>query len=213
MKDYYYFLGVKSDASEEEIKKAYRKLSLKYHPDKNDNDDFFTERFREITEAYEALSDTEKRKIYDQNLGSHHRNSRSTLPPSIKNFHANKIRARIGDEIRISWQTYDADVVKITPFGLEKPYGERVFKIKEFDKDGRFQVILHATNTLLHQSVVQGISILELSASDIKTDPMPSESQTIAEQESEEINLSQTKVWAIVLLISVLVVFYFLTRD
>ncbi|MBP7173149.1 MAG: DnaJ domain-containing protein [Cloacibacterium sp.] len=213
MKDYYYFLGVKSDASEEEIKKAYRKLSLKYHPDKNDNDDFFTERFREITEAYEALSDTEKRKIYDQNLGSHHRNSRSTLPPSIKNFHANKIRARIGDEIRISWQTYDADVVKITPFGLEKPYGERVFKIKEFDRDGRFQVILHATNTLLHQSVVQGISILELSASEAEVElPPHSDSNPFLEKEPEA-KLSPIRIWAIVLLISALVVLYFLTRD
>ena len=53
MKDYYYFLGIKPNASSEDIKKAYRKLSLKYHPDKNENDDFFTKRFREIKEAYE----------------------------------------------------------------------------------------------------------------------------------------------------------------
>jgi curved DNA-binding protein CbpA len=61
MKDYYYFLGISQDASEEDIKKSYRKLSLKYHPDKNENDDFFADRFREIQEAYETLSDPVRR--------------------------------------------------------------------------------------------------------------------------------------------------------
>jgi len=55
LKDYYYFLGVKNDASDEEIKKAYRKLSLKYHPDKNIDDDFFSERFKEVQEAYDTI--------------------------------------------------------------------------------------------------------------------------------------------------------------
>ena len=86
MKDYYYFLGVKSNASPEDIKKAYRKLSLKYHPDKNQNDDFFAERFREIQEAYVTLMDAETRKIYDQRFVSFQRTQKSTLPPKIKNF-------------------------------------------------------------------------------------------------------------------------------
>ncbi|WP_313216807.1 DnaJ domain-containing protein, partial [Soonwooa sp.] len=64
MKDYYYFLGVSQDASAEDIKKAYRKLSMKYHPDKNDNDDFFELRFREVQEAYEVLIDVDRRKSY-----------------------------------------------------------------------------------------------------------------------------------------------------
>ena len=55
MKDYYYILGIKPNASTDEIKKAYRKLSLKFHPDKNDGDKFFEERFKEINEAYENL--------------------------------------------------------------------------------------------------------------------------------------------------------------
>ena len=59
MKNYYYFLSLPENASEEEIKKAYRKLSLKYHPDKNENDDFFAARFREAQEAYEILMDKE----------------------------------------------------------------------------------------------------------------------------------------------------------
>jgi curved DNA-binding protein CbpA len=165
MKDYYYFLGISPDASEEDIKKAYRKLSLKYHPDKNDNDDFFAGRFREIQEAYEILSDSGKRRTYDQNLESHQKSFRYNIPPSIKTFTANKIHAKKGEEIIINWQTNNADVVKILPFGLEKPFGERIFKITEF-KDGKFQLLLHATNSLLHKTAVQGITITEVFEND-----------------------------------------------
>jgi len=64
-KDYYNVLGVKSDASSDEIKKAYRKLALKYHPDKNSGDSDAEQKFKEITEAYEILSDSNKREMYD----------------------------------------------------------------------------------------------------------------------------------------------------
>ncbi|WP_433631034.1 J domain-containing protein [Chryseobacterium cucumeris] len=165
MKDYYYFLGISQDASEEDVKKAYRKLSLKYHPDKNDNDDFFADRFREIQEAYETLSDRALRRTYDQNLENHQRSFRYNIPPTIKTFTANKIHAKKGEEIIINWQTSNADVVKVLPFGLEKPYGERIFKITEF-KNGKFQLLLHATNSLLHKTVVQGITITEVFEND-----------------------------------------------
>ncbi len=65
-KDYYKILGVAKSASQEEIKKAYRKLAMKYHPDKNKDDKKAEERFKEIGEAYEVLKDPEKRKRYDQ---------------------------------------------------------------------------------------------------------------------------------------------------
>ena len=63
--DYYQVLGVKKDASKEEIKKAYRKLAMKYHPDHAKGDKAAEEKFKKISEAYAVLSDNDKRKEYD----------------------------------------------------------------------------------------------------------------------------------------------------
>lgn len=65
-KDFYAILGVNKNASADDIKKAFRKLAVKYHPDRNPNDKQAEERFKEISEAYEVLSDAEKRQKYDQ---------------------------------------------------------------------------------------------------------------------------------------------------
>ncbi|MDX9823232.1 MAG: DnaJ domain-containing protein, partial [Syntrophales bacterium] len=65
MRDYYEILEVGRDAGEEEIKKAYRKMALKYHPDRNPGDREAEEKFKEAAEAYEVLSNPEKRETYD----------------------------------------------------------------------------------------------------------------------------------------------------
>ncbi|MHB1685918.1 MAG: DnaJ C-terminal domain-containing protein [Ignavibacteriaceae bacterium] len=100
-KDYYKTIGVEKNATADEIKKAYRKLAKKYHPDKNPGDKSSEEKFKEITEANEVLSDPEKRKKYDtlgsnwkqyQNAGnegafnnySHQRNY--NVPPEYENL-------------------------------------------------------------------------------------------------------------------------------
>ena len=65
-RDYYEVLGVSKNASADEIKKAYRKMAIKYHPDKNPGDKEAEEKFKEAAEAYDVLSDAEKRQKYDQ---------------------------------------------------------------------------------------------------------------------------------------------------
>ena len=81
-KNYYDILGVQKNASQTEIKKAYRKLSIKFHPDKNNGDEFLGEMFKNINEAYEILSDPTKRKKYDETL-------KNISPSFVKSNQAN----------------------------------------------------------------------------------------------------------------------------
>jgi curved DNA-binding protein len=79
-RDYYEILGVARAAKEEEITKVYRKLARKYHPDLNPNNKQAEEKFKEVQEAYEVLSDPEKRQKYDQ-LGANWKNGADFTPP------------------------------------------------------------------------------------------------------------------------------------
>ena len=65
-RDYYEVLGVSKDVSEAELKKAYRRLAMKYHPDRNTDDEAAIEKFKEAKEAFEILKNKEKRAAYDQ---------------------------------------------------------------------------------------------------------------------------------------------------
>lgn len=87
-KDYYKILGVDKSATQDEIKKAYRKLAMKFHPDRNAGNKSSEEKFKEITEANEVLSDPEKRKRYDA-LGANWKQYQNTGGHGFDDFFAN----------------------------------------------------------------------------------------------------------------------------
>lgn len=162
MKDYYYILGLKKEASIEDIKKAYRKLSLKFHPDKNDGDEFFTERFKEIQEANETLSDLKKRTIYDNNFSNgkpeEKTNNGYNFDPVIEYFRANKASFEFDEEITFSWKTINSDKVIIKPFGAVQPIGQKTYKLKDF-KNSVLTFELIAENSNINRYTRQYITL------------------------------------------------------
>lgn len=93
--EYYEILGLSKGASAQDIKKAYRKLALKYHPDKNDGDKEAEEKFKEISEAYAVLSDTEKKQQYDT-YGSTDFHQRYSQEDIFRNFNMDDILRQFG---------------------------------------------------------------------------------------------------------------------
>src|SRR5919201_2284082 len=81
MPNYYNILGVSQDASQDEIRKSFRNLALKYHPDKNRNSEESKQKFMKIIEAYEVLSDEQARRNYDSNNNLQKRGTRSRWTP------------------------------------------------------------------------------------------------------------------------------------
>lgn len=98
-KDYYKILGVNKNASQDEIKKAYRKLARKYHPDVNKDDDGAAKKFNEIQEAYEVLKNPEDRKLYDQ-VGANWKQYKQQNGGSTSDFDFNQWRDMGGGRSR-----------------------------------------------------------------------------------------------------------------
>jgi len=162
MKDYYYILGLTKTSTEAQIKSAYRKLSLKFHPDTNEGDEFFTERFKEIQEAYETLADIKRRAEYDNNFSSNktteNGNNGYNFDPIIEYFTANKQTFEFEEEITFSWKTINSDKVTIKPFGTVQPIGQKTFRSKNF-KNSVLSFELIAENTNIGRQTRQSIKL------------------------------------------------------
>lgn len=141
MKDYYKILGVPRTATAPEIKNAYRKLSLLYHPDRNNGEEKFNVLFSEINEAYQVLYKNGKRSQYDHQYNNRssqqqahnqtYQQEQSYIQPIIEYFFVDKIYFRPGDVVMITWNTLYADSVELRPFGFVAAQGIKKIKINQ----------------------------------------------------------------------------------
>lgn len=123
LKDYYKILEVSRDATNKEIKKAYRKLSLKYHPDRNQGDKGAEEKFKEITKAYNILSSAELKEKYDQRLNE-----------GVKSGTTETKRRAAGSGARASFNMNNLDKNFEDFFGFNPNSNEKVLKKEEGEK-------------------------------------------------------------------------------
>ena len=117
MKNYYYILGVHTHATAEEIKSAYRKLAVRLHPDKNSGDRFFEERFKDIKEAYETLSDDLVKSNYDTNLKLYSQSSNHAELKKYKELLKRKYKEELKkreDEIKKKYRAFEQNLIKET---------------------------------------------------------------------------------------------------
>ena len=121
--DYYKVLGVAREATDEEIKKAYRKLAMKYHPDHAKGDKAAEERFKKISEAYAVLSDKEKRREYDT-FGSEGFQQRFSQEDIFRGFNINDILREFGFGGGESFGGTQAGGGRRT-YGAGSPFGSR----------------------------------------------------------------------------------------
>jgi curved DNA-binding protein CbpA len=228
MKDYYYILGVNKTASNDEIKKAYRKLSNKFHPDKNEGDPFFAERFKDINEAYVILSDITKRSHYDKTHSQCEESNVSNFVPSIDFFKANKDSFEYDEPITFSWRTINSNKVTLKPFGEVSPIGQKTYLIKNF-KNKTLTFSLIAENINIEKEVSSSIEIrnrtfeefYSLVRKDIELEKLRIDSQTRSKagnNQNEQNNPSKKKSESfsssdiILILLCIIIVFYCLAK-
>jgi len=161
MKNYYQLLEIQRTATPQDIKRAYRKLSLQYHPDKNQGQPYFNDLFIQIKEAYEVLSDDIRRKNYDAALDilirQPHQKEEEFVQPVIDFFYINTNTFKIGDVIEFRWKTHFADTVEIRPFGKVPSEGIKKFRITH--AADFIMVELVALNTISRRYAMSSIQI------------------------------------------------------
>ncbi len=159
MKDYHYILGVPKTATKKEIKAAYRKLSKKFHPDLNEGDKFFEDRFKDINEAYETLLNDgaySTTTSSEPSTTSEDTNGNNIEYPVIKQFYANKKTVFVNDPIKIVWSTEHCNLVRLNIMGEVDLSGHKNLKFKK--PNANLVIELVASNQL-NEKVAQRLTI------------------------------------------------------
>lgn len=189
MTNHYETLGLKSTATRDEIEKAFGKLSLKFHPDNNGGDEYFSEMFKDFKEAYEVLIEKENKSSYKgpeiTNSDSNLKETNKDLNPEILLFESDKDSFEEGESIRLRWETKNVDKVIIKPFGTVEKSGTKVFKLKNYNKD-TLSITLHATNKLIDETITKTIklknNVIELDFAAIQEDEDVKTSEILKEE-------------------------------
>ncbi|AVR47057.1 hypothetical protein C7S20_18390 [Christiangramia fulva] len=200
MTNHYETLGLKATASQEDIEDAYQKLSKKFHPDNNDGDEYLSDLFRNIKEAYEILSDENKKKEYDNR-----KHIKKTEPvgekpkseaPEILLFKSDKETFIEGDTIELKWETQNADKVFIKPFGELKANGSKIFKLKNFNKP-ELKIRLDAFNSIsdkkISRTVILKNEVAEVDFSEFEEEDQVEEYRT---EENEQLQIEREPIYS-----------------
>jgi molecular chaperone DnaJ len=142
-KDYYRLLGVKPNATNDEIKKSYRRLALKYHPDKNPDDALAEATFKEVAEAYDILSDPKKRENY-------HYKRFSTYDYKYHEEHAITPRSILSDAIKLQKLVEKADPFRINRDAL-------LFQLEQILSEDNLQLLQNENQTSINQQIVEAL--------------------------------------------------------
>jgi len=175
MKDYYYLLGLKRECTQEEIKRAYRKLSNKFHPDKNNGDDYFKERFQDIQEAYEVLSDVLKKRAYDDSYKFDSYTKRreaykEVRDPIIEVFVADKFEIYDDEIVTFSWKVLYADYLflSVRKDELLHNQGSKSIKVSNLRDKEKINITLVAKNSITGKEYTKDIELFSKLYKDIK---------------------------------------------
>lgn len=162
MTNHYETLGLKPTASQQEIEDAYQKLSKKFHPDNNGGDEYFSGLFGNIKEAYEVLSNENKKARFDNHIQTIEtepvEEKQIITDPEILIFESNKETFIEGDTIELKWKTENADKIIIKPFGELETNGRKIFKLKNFNKP-ELNITLNAFNTSSNKTISKTVTL------------------------------------------------------
>ena len=188
MKNYYDVLGIKPGCSQEDIKRAYRKLSIKYHPDKNEGDDFFSNFFKDINEANQVLSNVTKREIYDnkEEQTNNYKNYTEKTESSKSNYNKTETYTKQANDFKSEKRKIIRSRLEIylKNSEIEKTLKKDFERVKNIPKPNYLSI----TKVLGSISVLLILLIFNRSLSSFNTNVLQNKNEVPTELPSNELN-------------------------